>query len=162
MNKKEIVKDAEKIKFGNKLKKLRIDNNLTQLELSVLTNYTSRSSIADIENGRNSIPLDKLELFAKALNVEKSELVSEQSITKANRDIEPTIEELRENLNTSKLIELDMLINLNLNTLQKKGDLEEKTKEELIKYLTKAFIESLENIKNNEKIGEIEYDVKNF
>ena len=75
---------------------------------------------------------------------------------------ESTIEELRENLNTSELIKLDTLINLNLNTLQKKGDLEEKTKEKLIKYLTKAFIESLENIKNNEKIGEIGYDVKNF
>ena len=79
MNKKEIEKVSEKIKFGNKLKMLRKKNNLTQAELAEITKYNSRGSIADIENGRNSIPLDKLELFAKALNVEKSELVSEQS-----------------------------------------------------------------------------------
>lgn len=148
MNKKEIVKDAEKIKFGNKLKKLRIDNNLTQLELSVLTNYTSRSSIADIENGRNSIPLDKLELFAKALNVEKSELVSEQSITKASRDIEPTIEEIRAKLNESELIELDTLITLNTTMFQKRGDLKDYTKEQIIKALTIAFYDTRLNNDN--------------
>ena len=87
MNEKEIVKDAENIKFGNKLKKLRIDNNLTQTELAELTNYNSRSSIADIENGRNSIPLDKLELFAKALNVKKYELVLEKDQQKPQSNI---------------------------------------------------------------------------
>lgn len=59
-------------------------------------------------------------------------------------------------------MELDILINLNLTLFQKNEELKEETKEQLIKTLTKAFIESLENIKNNEKIGEIEYDVKNF
>ena len=87
MNKKEIEKVSEKIKFGNKLKMLRKKNNLTQAELAEITKYNSRGSIADIENGRNSIPLDKLELFAKALNVEKSELVSEQSKQKPQSNI---------------------------------------------------------------------------
>lgn len=154
MNKKEIIKDAEKIKFGNKLKKLRIDNNLTQLELAELTNYTSRSSIADIENGRNSIPLDKLELFAKALNVKKYELVlekdqqKEQSITKASRDIEPTIEEIRAKLNESELIELDTLITLNTTMFQKRGDLKDYTKEQIIKALTIAFYDTRLNNDN--------------
>lgn len=154
MNKKEIIKDAEKIKFGNKLKKLRIDNNLTQLELAELTNYTSRSSIADIENGRNSIPLDKLELFAKALNVKKYELVlekdqqKEQSITKASRDIEPTIEEIRAKLNESELIELDTLITLNTTMFQKRGDLKDYTKKQIIKALTIAFYDTRLNNDN--------------
>lgn len=148
MNKKEIEKVSEKIKFGNKLKMLRKKNNLTQAELAEITKYNSRGSIADIENGRNSIPLDKLELFAKALNVEKSELVSEQSITKASRDIEPTIEEIRAKLNESELIELDTLITLNTTMFQKRGDLKDYTKEQIIKALTIAFYDTRLNNDN--------------
>lgn len=70
--------DEEKIKLGNKIKLLRKSKKITQLELAEMTGYNSRVAISDIENGKNAIPSNKLELFAKALNVNKSELVSEK------------------------------------------------------------------------------------
>lgn len=151
--------------LGEKLKKIRKENKISLEELAsiFIEKYKTGTNIASLsrwENGKQIPDLNSLKMYCDYFKLSMDYLCGYSDIP--IRIKEPTIEELRENLNTSELIELDTLINLNLNTLQKKGDLEEKTKEKLIKYLTKAFIESLENIKNNEKIGEIEYDVKNF
>ena len=145
--------------LGEKLKKIRKENKISLEELSSIfaekyNSGTSKATLSRWENGKQLPDLNSLKMYCDYCGLSMDYLCGYSDIP--IRIKEPTIKELRENLNTSELIELDMLITLNLNTLQKKGDLEEKTKEELIKYLTKAFIESLENIKNNEKIGEIE------
>lgn len=145
--------------LGEKLKKIRKENKISLEELSSIfaekyNSGTSKATLSRWENGKQLPDLNSLKMYCDYFGLSMDYLCGYSDIP--IRIKEPTIKELRENLNTSELIELDMLITLNLNTLQKKGDLEEKTKEELIKYLTKAFIESLENIKNNEKIGEIE------
>ena len=53
--------------FGNNLKKIRQDNNLTQEELARKIN-TSRSNIANYENDKNMPSVDVLEKLSKALN----------------------------------------------------------------------------------------------
>lgn len=53
--------------FGNNLKKIRQDNNLTQEELAKKIN-TSRSNIANYENDKNMPSVDVLEKLSKALN----------------------------------------------------------------------------------------------
>ena len=53
--------------FGNNLKKIRLDNDLTQEELAKKIN-TSRSNIANYENDKNMPSVDILEKMSKALN----------------------------------------------------------------------------------------------
>lgn len=53
--------------FGNILKKIRLDNKLTQEELAQKIN-TSRSNIANYENDKNMPSLDILEKFSKLFN----------------------------------------------------------------------------------------------
>lgn len=53
--------------FGNILKKIRLDNKLTQEELAQKIN-TSRSNIANYENNKNMPSLDILEKFSKLFN----------------------------------------------------------------------------------------------
>ena len=53
--------------FGNNLKKIRLDNDLTQEELAKKIN-TSRSNIANYENDKNMPSVDILEKMSKALS----------------------------------------------------------------------------------------------
>lgn len=59
------------------IRKLRIEQEMSQDTLAKLTGYTSRSSIAKIEKGEVDLPLSKIEAFADALNVEPSELMGD-------------------------------------------------------------------------------------
>lgn len=142
------------MKLGDLIKKRREELNLTQEELADLLNYKSKSTINKIEKNINDIPFSKLEDFAKVLKVDLAYLLGwdiekkEQSITKASRDIEPTIEEIRAKLNESELIELDTLITLNTTMFQKRGDLKDYTKEQIIKALTIAFYDTRLNNDN--------------
>lgn len=63
-----------KIKFGNHLKQLRNNQNLTQEELAELANM-DRSYISDIERGKKTISIEKLEQLANAFNIELWELL---------------------------------------------------------------------------------------
>ena len=145
------------MKLGDLIKKRREELNLTQEELADLLNYKSKSTINKIEKNINDIPFAKLEEFAKVLKVDLTYLLGwdienskqkAQSITKATRDIEPTIEEIRAKLNESELIELDTLITLNTTMFQKRGDLKDYTKEQIIKALTIAFYDTRLNNDN--------------
>lgn len=61
--------------IGNKIRELRIKNNLSQDELAKLVGYNSRSAINKIEKGVNDITQSKIILFAKALNTTPSDLL---------------------------------------------------------------------------------------
>lgn len=61
-------------KFGQKVKVLRLERGFTQEKLS-LEIGTDNSYISNIENARNDIPLSRIRLIAKALNVEPYELL---------------------------------------------------------------------------------------
>lgn len=58
------------IKFGEKVRQLRIERGLSQDDLAQLCGYRSRSSINKIEKGVYDLPLPKMKALADALGVE--------------------------------------------------------------------------------------------
>ena len=70
-NKKSADKDNT---FGNKLRELRKAKGMTQEQLS-LEILADNSYIANIENAHRDIPLSRIRLIAKALDVEPYELL---------------------------------------------------------------------------------------
>jgi len=54
--------------IGNKIKKLRIQNSLTQVELANLLNVTQQN-IQRIETGKQNTTMKRLSMFAKVFNV---------------------------------------------------------------------------------------------
>lgn len=75
--------------LGNLIKERRIELGMTQDELAEKTGYKTRSSINKIEKGLNDLPRNKIELFAKALNVPQAYFLNDEST-------EMTIEDLCE------------------------------------------------------------------
>ncbi len=58
--------------IGTAIKKRREELGMTQDELAEKIGYKSRSSVNKIEKGCNDLPRNKIEVFAKALNVPPS------------------------------------------------------------------------------------------
>ncbi|MBQ8546016.1 MAG: helix-turn-helix transcriptional regulator [Clostridia bacterium] len=65
--------------FGEKLKKLRIDNGLTQEELAIKL-YVTRGAISKWETDKGFPNIDSLKLISKTFNVSLDELVSDEAI----------------------------------------------------------------------------------
>lgn len=65
--------------FGNILKKIRQDNNLTQEELAKKID-TSRSNIANYENNKNMPSVDILDKLSKMFNVSIDYLLGKSDI----------------------------------------------------------------------------------
>ena len=121
--------------LGEKLKLLRKNNRLTLDELANEFNDKFKSgaekgTISKWENNKQIPNTKSLQMYCDYFNVSMDYLNGYTS--KASRDIEPTIEEIRAKLNESELIELDTLITLNTTMFQKRGDLKDYTKEQII------------------------------
>lgn len=67
--------------FGDRLKKIRKEKNITQLELSEMMSI-SRSSIAQYENNIYQPNIETIELIANTLNIDVSELFEDKSKTR--------------------------------------------------------------------------------
>ena len=67
------------------IKKIREAKGMSQEELARKTGYTSRSSIAKIENGRVDLSQTKILLFAQALGVTPTELLGLSSSPAAKK-----------------------------------------------------------------------------
>lgn len=98
------------MELNERIKIRRKELRLSQEQLSKLIGYTSISTITKIETGENNVPLNKLELFAKALNTSVEYLLkgSEQkhnslSIFSNNKEIREKQIELIKILNELKL-----------------------------------------------------------
>ncbi len=66
------------IAFGNRIRKLRTEKQMSQDELAKKSGYNSenaRSSIQKIEAGKSDIPASKIKSLAKALDVPVSEIM---------------------------------------------------------------------------------------
>lgn len=61
-------------KFGEKVKSLRKEKNLSQEELAHIANI-DRTYISDIEKGERNVSLVIIEKIAKSLEIEASELL---------------------------------------------------------------------------------------
>ncbi len=72
-----MVKKMSKVfhkKFGRRVRELRKARGMTQEQLS-LEIFADNSYIANIENAHRDIPLSRIRLIAKALEVEPFELL---------------------------------------------------------------------------------------
>lgn len=61
--------------FGSRVRKLRLEKQLSQGDLGRMLGYSDRSAIAKIEAGKNTVSTEKLKEFAKALNTTTSYLL---------------------------------------------------------------------------------------
>lgn len=77
MNKEEKRYNLELKEFGQRVRRIRERQNLTQLQLEILTGI-DRSEISRIENGIRNIEFYTIVKLALALEVSISELFSEQ------------------------------------------------------------------------------------
>lgn len=84
--------------IGNAIKNRRIELGMTQDELAEKTGYKTRSSINKIEKGFNDLPRNKIEMFARALDVPQSFFLDEAS--------ELTLDDLCEKYGNIKPIQL--------------------------------------------------------
>lgn len=71
--------------FGNILKKIRQENNMTQDELAKKID-TSRSNIANYENGKNMPSIDILEKIASLFNCTTDYLLGKTDIRNIEED----------------------------------------------------------------------------
>lgn len=69
--------------IGERMKSLRKQNKLTQVELAKKSNI-SRSYLADIENDRYNPSLETLKALSNSLNVNLSDIVSEKNESNIN------------------------------------------------------------------------------
>lgn len=67
--------------IGEKIKEIRIQNNLTMDELAQELGYSSRSTINKIEKGINDISYEKLLLLLKKYEISMNEFLEEDSVS---------------------------------------------------------------------------------
>ena len=63
--------------IGEKIKEIRMQNNLTMDELAEELGYSSRSTINKIEKGINDISYEKLLLLLKKYEISMSEFIED-------------------------------------------------------------------------------------
>lgn len=73
------------------IRKRRKELRMTQDELARRTGYTSRSSIAKIEQGLVDLPQTKIKLFADALGVTSSELMGDDHLVADHAEFHASI-----------------------------------------------------------------------
>lgn len=81
--------------FGEILKKVRIDNNLTQEELAKKIN-TSRSNIANYENNKNKPSIEILEQISSVLNCSIDFLLGKSGVRNPEDNNQGQIPEIRQ------------------------------------------------------------------
>jgi transcriptional regulator with XRE-family HTH domain len=74
-----MINDFLLIEFGNRIKQLRIQKNLSQEKLSFATGF-HRTYIGMIERGERNISLVNMAVFAKVFELNISELLDFKSI----------------------------------------------------------------------------------
>ena len=74
---REALKMSWRYALAEYIRNLRTDAGLTQEELCLLTGLDNKQTISAIETGRTSVPDERLEVFAEALNVPVAEFVKQ-------------------------------------------------------------------------------------
>ena len=71
--------------IGNKIKRIRERNGLTQQEFAKTLGYKDKSMIAHIEKGDSDMTYDKISLLIQKYNVDANELFSDSKQIKGNQ-----------------------------------------------------------------------------
>ena len=82
------------MKFGERVKTLRIQRGLSQDELARKIGYKDRSSIAKIENGTRDVPRPVIIKLANALSVDASTLMRDDELARIVRRQSEVINEV--------------------------------------------------------------------
>ena len=69
--------DKIEVKFGHRIKELRLKQNISQEELAELCSL-HRTYISDIERCNRNVSIDNIEKIAKALHITASDLLKER------------------------------------------------------------------------------------
>ena len=79
-----LLEDSEEYlkRFGQKVKQLRIANNMTMQELADKCGYSSRATINKIEKGEINVSQSKIKALASALGVSPVDLLGADEATK--------------------------------------------------------------------------------
>lgn len=105
--------------FGEKLKKLREQKQLTQLELAKDLNI-SKTSIANYESGTRKVPLDIIVKISNYFNVSVDNLLGLNFLNKANNEQDintgKELKKLREN-NQLSLMEMSKELDIDVSSL---------------------------------------------
>ena len=96
------------------IRNLRKNLGMSQQELAKKTGYTSRSSIAKIENGEVDLPISKITLIAKALNTNPSALMGlDSEIKNRKKESQPfNLETLKKIIDTESELAYKSLVRL--------------------------------------------------
>ncbi len=81
-----MIKDKKRLAFSQNLVNLRKERGLSQQDLADRTNLTQRM-IVYYENEAVKPPIDKLEVLAKALNVEITDLLGTKQVTEIQKEL---------------------------------------------------------------------------
>ena len=63
--------------LGDRIKKIRLENNMTQQEFAEALGYTHKSMINKIETGRTDMSFDKVIMLILTFNVNAAEFLDE-------------------------------------------------------------------------------------
>ena len=85
--------------LGNRIRRLREKNGLSQEELAHRLGYTSKSTITKIEKGVNDIPQNKIVRFAECLNTTPAALMGwvDEDMSAKNDVLANIVLQLRKN-----------------------------------------------------------------
>ena len=85
-------------KFGERIRKIRIELGMTQEELATRMGYSSKSTITKIEQGTRDIPQNKIVKFADALGTTPAVLMGwvKEEEGKKNDVLRDIVNKLRE------------------------------------------------------------------
>ena len=130
--------------LGQKIKKIRKEKGMTQLELTEKVGYSNRSMITKIEKGEIDLSESKIVSIAKALGVSPGYLVgwsdNQTQDTNTTQDIIAT-------LTPEQKSELNMLLKQHNGLLMMSGiEPTENDKRELSRLITLSYLKSLGKI----------------
>lgn len=92
------------MKFGERVKTLRIQRGLSQDELARKIGYKDRSSIAKIENGTRDVPRPVIIKLANALSVDASTLMRDDELARIVRRQSEVINEVTLPQETTEIV----------------------------------------------------------
>lgn len=71
-------------RVGENIRRRRIELQMTQMDLAKRLGYTAKSSISEVENGKQDLTFERIERFAEALRCPVSDIVGVET-SMANR-----------------------------------------------------------------------------